>query len=91
MGLFLMETGCTKPQKVVKIVKEVTKKAKKIDDIPTKNPHIKDAPTKSNAISTKEPHVIRTICLSCNGTGKKNGIECSSCDGDGRKIRIVRY
>ena len=91
IGFFLMRTGCTKPHRVVKIVKEVTKKANKLDDVPTKKLHVKDAPTKSNTINTKEPHVIRTLCLSCNGTGKKDGIKCSSCDGDGRKIRIVRY
>lgn len=38
----------------------------------------------------KPPRPVPYTCPSCNGNGYRNGVKCSSCEGTGKKVRLIR-
>lgn len=81
-----MSTNAQAAKNVAKVVKAIGTAAKK-----TKKTPVKKAPTKTTTTSSSKTYQpMQTTCINCSGKGYKNGYKCSSCDGTGKKYRVVR-
>lgn len=80
-----MSANAQAAKNAAKVVKAISNAAKK-----TKKTPVKKTPTKTTTTSSKTYQPMQTTCISCNGKGYKNGYKCSSCDGTGKKYRVVR-